>query len=189
MLYPLLAYLIGSIASSLIVSKIMGLPDPRTLGSGNAGATNMARVSNKKIAVIVLAMDVFKGVVVALMVSQLSPMLIWSSYILVVVGHIFPVFFGFRGGKGVATYLGVVMVSSTFLGLATLATWIVTFAISRYSSLAAIIACSFVPLLSWLLQGNIALSIVFAGISLIVILAHLENIKRLIAKTELNPSS
>jgi len=129
------AYLVGSIAFGILVSKLYGLPDPRTVGSGNIGATNVARSGKKMAAVLTLLGDVFKGWFPVWIALQ-SGMLMWvvsGVGLAVFFGHLYPLYHGFKGGKGVATALGVMLAISSWLGLAALATWLVVFSASRYS--------------------------------------------------------
>ena len=148
------AYLIGSLSSAVMLCKVSGLPDPRTQGSGNPGATNVLRMGSKKLAAMVLLIDVLKGVVPVL----IGRMLDFDINILALIaffaflGHLYPVFFQFKGGKGVATALGAFLALSPALAGAALLTWIVVFAISRISSLSAIAAAAMTPVYSlWLI--------------------------------------
>jgi len=167
-LFPLLAtvagYLIGSLSFAVIVSRAMGLNDPRSYGSGNPGATNVLRSGNKAAAILTLVFDALKGYVPVLMVllfgerfglGEGTAALVGLAAFL---GHLWPVFFRFEGGKGVATAAGVIMALNPVLGAATLATWAIIAAFSRYSSLAAIVAAAFAPvyqMLIWRHQANI----------------------------------
>ena len=137
------AYLLGSVAFGIIVSKLFGLPDPRTVGSGNPGATNVLRSGKKMAAAFTLLGDVLKGWLPVWLALQ-SDMLMWvvaSVGLAVFFGHLYPIYYKFKGGKGVATALGVMLALSPWLALAAIATWVVVFVVSRYSSLAAITAC------------------------------------------------
>ncbi|MBI2779906.1 MAG: glycerol-3-phosphate 1-O-acyltransferase PlsY, partial [Gammaproteobacteria bacterium] len=130
------SYLLGSLSTAIIASRIMGLPDPRTQGSGNPGATNVLRLGGKKAAVLTLLGDTLKGVVpmIAASVLGMDDATLALAGIVAFLGHLYPVFFGFRGGKGVATALGVLLGMSWMVGLAALATWLLVAKISRYSS-------------------------------------------------------
>lgn len=140
--YIIVAYLIGSLSSALIVCKLMHLPDPRTQGSGNAGATNVLRMGNKNAAVLVLLGDVIKGLVVVILANIVNADAITLSLVAfaVVLGHIFPVFFGFHGGKGVATAFGVLIGFSIPVAVCVALTWLVFAALFRYASVASIMA-------------------------------------------------
>ena len=157
-LYPALAtlaaYLIGSLSFAVIVSRAMGLNDPRTYGSGNPGATNVLRSGNKAAAVLTLLLDALKGFVPVVLVDQFGSRFGLGEGTVALValaaflGHLWPVFFRFQGGKGVATAAGVLLGLNPWLGLATLATWVIIAAFFRYSSLAAIVAAVFAPFYS-----------------------------------------
>ena len=154
-LYPALAtlaaYLIGSLSFAVIVSRAMGLNDPRTYGSGNPGATNVLRSGNKAAAVLTLLLDALKGFVPVVLVDQFGSRFGLGEGTVALValaaflGHLWPVFFRFQGGKGVATAAGVLLGLNPWLGLATLATWVIIAAFFRYSSLAALVAAVFAP--------------------------------------------
>ena len=147
------AYLIGSISFGIIFSKLFSLPDPRTVGSGNIGATNIARSGKKLPAILTLLGDALKGWLPVWLALQ-SNMLMWvvaSIGLAVFFGHLYPIYHKFKGGKGVATALGVMLAVSAWLGLAIFVTWVIVFALVRYSSLAAIIAAIAAPNYAWLL--------------------------------------
>ncbi len=181
------AYLLGSIAFGIVVSKIFGLPDPRTVGSGNPGATNVLRSGKKLAAALTLLGDVLKGWLPVWLALQ-SDMLMWvvaCVSLSVFIGHLYPIFYKFKGGKGVATALGVMLAISPLLGLAAMLTWIVVFAISRYSSLAAIIAAALAPVYAWvLLSAYKDYVIAVIVMSLLLIWRHRTNIQKLLAGTE-----
>ncbi len=180
------AYLLGSIAFGILVSKIFGLPDPRTVGSGNIGATNVARSGKKLPAILTLLGDAFKGWLPVWLALQ-SGMLMWvvaAVGLAVFFGHLFPIYHRFKGGKGVATALGVMLAISLTLGLAALVTWAIVFAISRYSSLAAIVAAVLSPLYAWFLlpyKDYVAMMVVIA---VMLVWRHKSNIQKLRAGTE-----
>lgn len=136
------AYLLGSLSSAIIVCKAFGLPDPRSQGSKNPGATNVMRIGGKKLAVLVLVGDVLKGVVAVLLAKTLglSGELLAAAGFAVFLGHCFPVFFSFKGGKGVATAMGALLALSPFIAGLTFLVWLIVFAVFRYSSLAAMTA-------------------------------------------------
>ncbi len=184
----LAAYLMGSVSSAVVVSKLRGLADPRSYGSGNPGATNMLRSGDKLAAALTLLGDAAKGLLAVLLVPRLmgsdSPALLAAVALAVFLGHLWPVFFGFRGGKGVATALGVLLGLSIWVGLACLASWLLVFRVSRTSSLAALVAASVAPLAWWALHG---LEPVFVGVLLMTMLLvwrHRTNIRALRAGVE-----
>lgn len=181
------AYLIGSISFGILMSKAFGLPDPRTVGSGNPGATNVARSGKKLPAILTLLGDAFKGWLPVWLALQ-SNMLMWvvaAVGLAVFLGHLYPIFHRFKGGKGVATALGVMLAIAPLLGLAALVTWIVVFAISRYSSLGAIVAAALSPVYAWfLLSAYKDYIITVAVMSIFLIWRHKTNIQKLLAGTE-----
>lgn len=180
------AYLVGSIAFGILVSKLYGLPDPRTVGSGNIGATNVARSGKKMAAVLTLLGDVFKGWFPVWIALQ-SGMLMWvvsGVGLAVFFGHLYPLYHGFKGGKGVATALGVMLAISSWLGLAALATWLVVFSASRYSSLGAIVAALLAPVYAWYLLPYQDYIVTVVVMSVFLIWRHRTNIQKLIAGTE-----
>ena len=182
------AYLIGSLSSAIILCKLAGLPDPRSEGSGNPGATNVLRIGGKKLAATVLLIDVVKGVLPVTMVSLAGFDLAWvtATAFAVFLGHLYPVFFQFKGGKGVATALGGFLALSPPLGAAILLSWLFVFIISRISSLSAIIAASLAPLYSmWLINSLEARWIIFVMTTMLLI-RHKSNIKRLLSGGESN---
>lgn len=180
------AYLIGSLSSAVMLCKVSGLPDPRTQGSGNPGATNVLRMGSKKLAAVVLLIDVLKGVIPVL----IGRMLGFDIDILALIaffaflGHLYPVFFQFKGGKGVATALGAFLALSPALAGAALLTWILVFAISRISSLSAIAAAAMTPVYSlWLIDTVFARTVILL-IALLLLWRHRSNIQRLLAGEE-----
>lgn len=180
------AYLIGSIAFGILVSKLFGLPDPRTVGSGNIGATNVARSGKKFPAILTLLGDAFKGWLPVWLALQ-SGMLMWVVACIglaVFFGHLFPIFHRFKGGKGVATALGVMLAISWVLGVAALITWAIVFAISRYSSLAAIVAAVLSPVYAWFLLPYKDYVIMVLVIAVMLVWRHKSNIQKLLAGTE-----
>lgn len=186
----LAAYLIGSISFAVLVSRAFGLSDPRTYGSKNPGATNVLRSGNKAAAVLTLLGDGFKGwlaVWLALYFQQqfdLSDSVIALVGLAVFMGHLWPVFFKFVGGKGVATALGVLLGVNVWLGLATLATWLIVAYAFRYSSLAALIASLFAPLYYGLLFGADLTLLAVAIMSGLLIYRHSANIGNLMRGKE-----
>ena len=183
------AYLIGSISFAVLVSKVMRLPDPHTYGSGNPGATNVLRTGNKLAAVLTLLGDALKGYVAlflakALVGIELDSFVLPMVAVAAFVGHLFPVFHGFKGGKGVATALGILLGIDAWLGLATLSTWLIVAFFMRYSSLAALIAALFAPLYFIFLFGIQPMAIAIALMSVLLIGRHRSNIKKLLDGTE-----
>lgn len=178
------AYLIGSISTAVLVSKLMKLSDPRTQGSKNPGATNVLRLSGKKAAFFTLLGDMLKGLIPVLIAKVLGV----SGFSLALVGlaaflgHLFPVFFGFVGGKGVATALGVLLSLSPVIGLGAIVGWLITFGIFRYSSLASLLAMLVALVLTLLIQVNYFLPV--AIMTALVVWRHWGNIERLKAGTE-----
>ena len=180
------AYLIGSISFGIIFSKLFGLPDPRTVGSGNIGATNIARSGKKLPAILTLLGDAIKGWLPVWLALQ-SNMLMWvvaAIGLAVFFGHLFPIFHRFKGGKGVATALGVMLAVSPMLGLACLLTWALVFAISRLSSLSAIVAAALSPIFAWLLLPYKNYVLMVLVMAVMLVWRHKSNIQKLLAGTE-----
>jgi glycerol-3-phosphate acyltransferase PlsY len=186
----LLAYLVGSLSFAVIVSRLMGLDDPRSYGSGNPGATNVLRSGNRWAAILTLAFDVLKGYVPVLLALIYAPRLGFGEGTVALVGlaafigHLWPVFFGFRGGKGVATAAGVLLALNPWLGAATLVTWLIIAAFFRYSSLASIAAALFAPLYQVLFWGAGPAALAIGAMSLLLLWRHAGNFERLIAGKE-----
>ena len=183
---PVLAYLLGSISSAVVIARVMGLPDPRETGSKNPGATNILRYGGKTAAVLTLAGDILKGVIAVLVARALTAdaVIITLCGFAAFLGHLFPVFFGFRGGKGVATALGVWFAFNPWVGLALLVTWVLMALLFRYSSLAALATSALAPLyVAWLSPGTPYLATMIV-MSAILIFRHRSNIRNLIAGTE-----
>ncbi len=181
------AYLIGSIAFGIIISKVYGLPDPRTVGSGNIGATNVARSGKKSAAILTLLGDVFKGWLPVWLALQ-SNMLMWvvaSVGLAVFFGHLYPIFHKFKGGKGVATALGVMLGVSVPLGASTLLVWVVVFAVWRISSLSAIVAAALAPVLAWVFLSPYPDYVwMVLVMSVFLVWRHKSNIQKILAGTE-----
>ena len=178
-------YLLGSVPFGLVLTRLAGLGDIRAIGSGNIGATNVLRTGSKTLAVATLAFDIGKGVVAVLIARQFGPAATDIAALCVVLGHMFPVWLKFHGGKGVATAAGVFLAYAWPVGLAAVLTWILVAAIWRYSSLAALFAALSAPAWAWLLglrdDGSMVLVLVIA---LLVVLRHHANIRRLLDGTE-----
>ena len=180
-------YFIGSIPFALILPKLFGLGDIRNIGSGNVGATNVLRTGNKYLAFGVLCLDVLKGLIPFILLNSFFDNIGLLHTILLchfaILGHIFPFWLKFKGGKGVATYIGFLFGINLFLGLSFITVWMVIALISRYSSLSSIVASLIAPIYFFINYNNY-ISIFLLYLSLIIILKHRENIKRLINRTE-----
>jgi acyl phosphate:glycerol-3-phosphate acyltransferase len=177
-------YLLGSIPFGLLLTRLAGLGDIRNVGSGNIGATNVLRTGNKALAALTLLLDGGKGAAAVLLAGMMGPDMAALAGAGAVVGHLFPIWLRFKGGKGVATGLGVLLASAWPVGLAACATWLLVAALSRYSSLAALLAFLAAPLYAWLFTHNseqIALALLIA---LLVWLRHAANIRRLVSGRE-----
>ena len=186
----LVGYLIGSLSFAVIVSRMMGLSDPRSYGSGNPGATNVLRSGNKKAAILTLAFDALKGLVPVLLVNLYGERFGLGEGTVALValgaflGHLWPVFFKFEGGKGVATAAGAIFGMNWMLGVAMLATWLIIAYFTRYSSLAAIVAAAFAPFYQMLIWEAGPIAGVLVLMALLLIWRHEGNIKKLLAGTE-----
>ncbi len=187
-----LAYLIGSISFAVVVSKMMGLPDPYTHGSKNPGATNVLRTGNKLAAALTLIGDAAKGwlaVTIARAVlgdpaQESANILLGLVALAVFIGHLYPVFHRFKGGKGVATAAGILFAISWVLGFTTLATWLIVAIFMRYSSLAALCAAVFAPIYFTFLFGTQPMGLAILIMSLLLIYRHRSNIRNLMNGTE-----
>lgn len=187
------AYLLGSISFAVVVSRMLRIQDPRTFGSGNPGATNVLRSGSKKAAALTLLFDLLKGYIPVLLALWLTPWLGWSVYIAPAValaafiGHLLPVFFQFKGGKGVATAAGILLATSPLMAGAVVLTWLVIAVLTRYSSLAALVAAVAAPvyyqLFSWG-HTNTPMLIAITLMSVLLIFRHKQNIKNFMAGTE-----
>ena len=189
-----IAYLIGSISFAVIVSKSMGLPDPYSYGSGNPGATNVLRTGNKQAAVLTLIGDGAKGFVAVLLArlilgdasltQTLNSWVLCGVVLAVFLGHLFPIFHGFRGGKGVATACGILFGINGILGLATLSTWLIVAFFTRYSSLAAICAAIFAPVYCVFLFGVGPMGLTLTVVCVLLLWRHRNNIVKLLDGSE-----
>lgn len=180
----MLAYLLGSIPFGIVMARLFGLGDLRAIGSGNIGATNVLRTGNKTAAALTLILDAGKGgaavlIARALLGEDAAQLAGFAAFL----GHCFPVFLRFRGGKGVATFLGTLLALAWPVGLAACATWAVVAGVSRYSSLSALMAAALSPLWAGLL-GNGSAAILCAALAVLIFIRHRENIARLLAGTE-----
>ena len=195
LLAAIAAYLIGSLSFAVIVSRVMGLKDPRTFGSKNPGATNVLRSGSKPAAIVTLLLDALKGLLPVLAVKLWGkPYGLEEGTMALVglaafLGHLWPVFFKFKGGKGVATFIGVVFGISWILGLGTAATWLIIAFFFRYSSLASLVAAVFAPVyyllgnrVAWYAEASIAVAL--AAMAMLLAYRHRENIARLLKGTE-----
>jgi glycerol-3-phosphate acyltransferase PlsY len=184
------AYLVGSLSFAVIISRLMGLADPRSYGSGNPGATNVLRSGNKAAALLTLAFDVLKGylpVMAALLWQErlgLGPFVIALVGLAAFLGHLWPVYFRFQGGKGVATAAGVLLALNPVLGAATLASWLLIAVFFRYSSLASLVAAAFAPFFQLLIWGVKPAMLCLVPMSLLLVWRHGPNIRKLLAGTE-----
>ncbi|HEY8353318.1 MAG TPA: glycerol-3-phosphate 1-O-acyltransferase PlsY, partial [Sphingomonadales bacterium] len=178
-----LGYLMGSIPFGFILTRMAGLGDIRRIGSGNIGATNVLRTGNRKLALLTLLLDGAKGAVAALIAGSVSPGLALVAALAAFLGHLFPVWLHFKGGKGVATYLGVLLALCWPLGLMVVGTWIGTAILFRISSLSALTAALLCPIFAWVLAGP-ALAILTLLMSVLVFIRHDTNIRRLLNGTE-----
>lgn len=184
--FIVLAYLLGSVSFGILMSKAFGLPDPRTVGSGNPGATNVARSGKKLPAVLTLVGDAAKGWLAVFLAQRYG---MHDGYICLVgiaafLGHLYPVFCGFKGGKGVATALGVLLAFSSWLSLAVIVVWAIVFVIWRYSSLAALIAAGTSPFVAWWLLPYVGYGTTALILAILLAWRHKSNIQKLMAGTE-----
>ena len=185
-LLPVLAYLLGSVSSAIVIARLFGLKDPREVGSGNPGATNILRYGGKKAAALTLLGDVLKGVVPVLVAHALgveAPVLALVM-LAAFVGHVFPVFHGFKGGKGVATAFGALIALNLWVGLLLVASWMVVAFVTRYSSLSAITVSLLAPFYVWWFTQSPVLIAATAVMTSLLLWRHRGNIRKLIAGTE-----
>jgi glycerol-3-phosphate acyltransferase PlsY len=188
LLIILFAYLVGSVSSGIIVSQIFNLPDPRTIGSKNPGATNVMRSGNKKAAIFTLLGDLLKAILVLAIAEYLgfNDLIIVCVALAVLIGHIYPIFYKFQGGKGVATAIGILIALNFKLALIVASIWLLVFGIWRYSSLAAIVAAISAPIIAiFILRDQSLYCIAFSFITVIILFKHQANIRKLLSGTEL----
>jgi acyl phosphate:glycerol-3-phosphate acyltransferase len=186
----LVAYLIGSLSFAVILSRVFGMPDPRSYGSGNPGATNVLRSGRKAVAGLTLLGDALKGAVAVLLAQWATQA--WGlpghtpalAGLAALVGHLWPVFFGFKGGKGVATALGLLLARNPWLGLACAASWLLVFLATRISSLSALVAAGLAPVYVWWLTGQGIDTLAILGVALLIFWRHRANIARLLSGEE-----
>ncbi|AIY43233.1 Acyl-phosphate:glycerol-3-phosphate O-acyltransferase PlsY [Collimonas arenae] len=190
LLFVIAAYLLGSISFGIVTSKLFGLGDPRTYGSNNPGATNVLRSGNKSAAALTLLGDGFKGWLAVWLTQKYGPQFglgdgaVALIAVAVFLGHLWPIFFRFAGGKGVATLLGILIGINPLLGLATIGTWLIVAYAFRYSSLAALIASVFAPFFYTLMEGPDMILLAIVVMSALLIYRHAKNIGNLLAGKE-----
>lgn len=177
-------YLLGSIPFGLVLTRLAGLGDVRKIGSGNIGATNVLRTGNKALAAATLLLDGGKGAAAVLIAKSWGPDMALVAAFGAVVGHLFPVWLAFKGGKGVATTLGVLLALSPLLGAASCLLWLIVAAVFRYSSLAALAAVAAAPVVAWYLLRDLQMVQLTGALALLVWLRHHENIRRLLTGQE-----
>lgn len=185
----LISYFIGSIPFAFLLTKFFGYGDIRKIGSGNVGATNVLRTGKKSLAVVVLLLDIFKGYLPITLLSffyymqiELNEIIYFSSF--VIIGHIFPIWLKFKGGKGVATYLGFILSIDYIIGVIFILFWILIASIKKYSSLASILSLLIIPFFTYYTNYNLNLIIILVLLSILIIIKHFSNIKRLLNKSE-----
>lgn len=182
----LLAYLSGSLSSAIIICRLLGLPDPRTQGSGNPGATNVLRLGGKGAAAVTLVADILKGLLPVLLAHTLTdgPVIAACAALAAFLGHLYPIFFQFQGGKGVATAFGSVLGLVPLVALAMVLTWLTMVATFRYSSLSAVVTACLAPLYTFWLSAEPTYVVAIASLSVITLWRHRANLRRLLAGTE-----
>ncbi len=182
----LFGYLLGSISSAIIACKLMGLPDPRTEGSHNPGATNVLRIGGKKAAAVTLAGDMLKGVVPVVVAHLMNAevLILGLTGLAAFLGHLYPVFFGFKGGKGVATMLGALLGLNLWVGLATCGVWLFMAYIVKISSLSALVATATAPLWVWWIVDSGEVALLTAGMTVLLYWRHRSNIRDLLSGKE-----
>ena len=188
LLLIILFYLVGSLPFALILTKLSGFGDIRNIGSGNVGATNVLRTGNKLLAIIVLSLDILKGLIPYLIIhiyfNELSLLNKIFLCHFAVIGHIYPIWLKFKGGKGVATYIGFLFGLDPYIAISFLLIWLVVAYISKYSSLGSLVGIFVAPAYFIFINFNFNISIFFIYLSFVIVIKHKENIKRLINKTE-----
>lgn len=183
-LVGLLAYALGSVPFGVVIARVMGLGDLRQIGSGNIGATNVMRTGNKLAGVLTFLLDAGKGAIAALLAwGLIGEDAAQVAALAAFLGHLYPVYLGFKGGKGVATFIGTALALAWPVGLAICAIWAGVFALSRYSSLSALVATAISPLLAFML-GYGSMLVLFVALGAMIFWKHAENIRRLAAGTE-----
>ena len=180
----LLAYLLGSIPFGLVLTRLGGYGDIRGIGSGNIGATNVLRTGSKGLAALTLLLDAAKGAGAVLIGREFGPDMAAIAAAFAFLGHLFPIWIGFKGGKGVATSLGILVAYAWPVGLAAAATWLAVALLTRYSSLAALIAALLSPVYAWLITRQIQPTEIVAFLAVLIVLRHHANIRRLVRGVE-----
>ncbi|MCW8922054.1 MAG: glycerol-3-phosphate 1-O-acyltransferase PlsY [Gammaproteobacteria bacterium] len=186
LVYALAAYLIGSISTAIITCKLMGLEDPRSVGSNNPGATNVLRTGGKKAAIITLLGDMLKGLLPVLVVQQLSVDItaLAITGIAAFLGHLYPLYYRFKGGKGVATFYGVLLGTNWIIGLAALAVWVLMILLFRISGLSALVSATSSPFIAWYFDGSEILIAAVTFMAILLIWRHRSNIKQMLQNTK-----
>ena len=180
-------YIFGSIPFGLVLTRLAGYGDIRKIGSGNIGATNVLRTGNKPLALATLLLDSGKGAIITILFShftQATPTLVTLCALSAIIGHCYPVWLNFQGGKGVATTLGTILAASPLSGLITCLVWLATALITRISSLSALVAIASTPISSYIITNNIPASALTFAITALVFFRHIDNIKRILKGTE-----
>ena len=185
-LFVLIAYLFGSISTAIIICKIMGLPDPRQNGSHNPGATNVYKIAGKKAAFITLMGDLLKGLIPVVIGRLLGLDDLWLALIglSAFLGHLYPLFYAFKGGKGVAIAFGVSIALNVWVGVAMLVSWLLIFKVFKFSSLSALLTATLTPLYFYSIDGSIIYTVMSIVMSILVFFKHRSNIKKIIEGTE-----
>lgn len=179
----LFGYILGSIPFGLLLTRVAGLGDVRSIGSGNIGATNVLRTGNKKLAAATLLLDMLKGTIAVLIAMRYGEYAAIAAGLGAFIGHLFPVWIGFKGGKGVATYLGILIGLAWPAALIFAAVWIITALLTRYSSLSALVAALIAPIVIYI-RGEQTIAALFAILTILIFITHRTNIKRLLNGTE-----
>tara|TARA_B110000438_G_scaffold281309_1_gene307359 strand:+ start:63 stop:662 length:600 start_codon:yes stop_codon:yes gene_type:complete len=187
--FVLISYLIGSIPFAYILTRVFGLGDIRNIGSGNVGATNVLRTGKKKLAIVVLFLDIFKGYLpisffTFLYESQFQQFEILIITSFAIIGHIFPIWLKFKGGKGVATYIGYILGINYIFGAIFILCWLIIALIKKYSSLASILSLIIIPIISYFLSYSMQINLLLVLLGIIIIYKHNANIKRLLSNSE-----
>ena len=178
------AYLLGAVPFGLVLTRLAGLGDIRRIGSGNIGATNVLRTGNKPLAALTLLLDGGKGALAVLIAQRWGPDMALIAGVGALIGHLFPIWLAFKGGKGVATTLGILLAIAFPVGAASCVMWLIVAAVFRYSSLAALVAVAASPLIAWLIRGDLQLVQFTLILAVLVWIKHHANIRRLLTGTE-----
>lgn len=186
LIYALAGYLVGSVSTAIITCKLMGLQDPRRVGSHNPGATNVLRHCGKKAAIITLIGDMLKGLIPVLAVTAIEPVAgaVAVTGLGAFLGHVYPIYYGLKGGKGVATYFGVLAGFNWIAGLAAISIWLLTALVTRISSLSALVSALFAPAVLWQVSRSPEISVTLVLMSLLLYWRHRSNIQNIIQHKE-----